>query len=592
MRRRVSTGLSTLSMKRASSNLSAMAKLKRKSTAPRSSEGGGGFGTMVKRFLGFGSRDDPDVRSQKGLDETQGASNVEERSVEGSLRDEAREAYTAEDESTGGSARESFESSVSIIEDNTDPKALGTETQTCNPSTTPFKHHKPKVDLTRGMLGSFDEYDDSSAPSSCSSVASLLFSPDEGNLGETPDTTFSGDFEFDTPGKDVSTREDGTSNADETVDAATPSPRYDEEDSITFNSTNSRAPNTGKSFIKSNLTADFKPRTRYRKRLPRAASHQLETPTKARVAPHDIAPTSKEDDDGDADEDEEDEDEQLWELYTHSYSKAENVDRSEEHPHFEPKPKDQYKALEKTLGRLGTGVKPLDLAKGYIYIYKRDTALGFLKIGRSMYPDGTRMKQITEKCGHDLKGANLVHEQEMKVAHKAVEKCVHDHLHACHYWDLRCVMTYEERKRTEQEQGRKTCRRDHIEWFKTSEERAKEVVSFWNSFIATQPYDPKGRLKPFWMDVLVRVWDAIPRMKQEGIPAFSRLEDEIGDALKGEGWKEKSIPVVELAPNRVPSLEGEGSVQDGDDKTGDELPVALPVRTRRTRRTPRVGRGV
>lgn len=82
-----------------------------------------------------------------------------------------------------------------VLDDGSEPRVVATGTLTRNRLTTPVKYRKPKDDLARDVSGAFYESDDSSALSSSSSSAgSPLFPPDEGDLGGTPDATFSSDF--------------------------------------------------------------------------------------------------------------------------------------------------------------------------------------------------------------------------------------------------------------------------------------------------------------------------------------------------------------------------------------------------------------
>ena len=585
MKKRVST-LTNISIKRASSNLSMMAKLKRKPTAPRSSGEGHGLGAMVKRILDFGRWDDPDEPSPE-------------------CRHETRETYTVEEEPTESSPREPFESCDPVLEDVPEPRAVATETQKHNRFTTPIKRRKPEDDLARGIPGAFYESEHSPAPSkSSSSAASSVFSPDEGNLYATPDTTFSGDFEFKTPGTSPPKGEKGTPDRSDPVDMVTPSPRHDEEDPITSSSAKLRAAGADRSFkIKSNFSTDFKPGLRYGKRPPRAASHHLETPTKARAAQRDVASTSDEDEDEyeyeeveeeddeveekgaevggkDDDDDDDDDDKHLRDLFTHPQVDLEDVGQSEEHPHFKPRGMNQYDALERVLERIVTGVKPVVVNPGYVYIYKRDTAEGFLKIGQSKRNHGARMEEITKKCGHDVNGAHLVGEQEMAVAYTTMEKCVHDHLYECHYTDCRCAMTVEKRTGTGPGKKKRPCKTKHREWFKTSEERAVKVVKFWTSFIAAQPYDETGRLKLSWRKLFVMVWDEIPQMRKEGTAAFPRLEYEMKDALK-RCKKSKGNPRADLSLSLSARSECKGSALDGVRGASDRPPLNLPVRPKR-----------
>lgn len=549
MRRRVST-FSAISLKRASSGLSTMARLQRKPTEPRSSGEGLGLGAMVKKLFGFGGRGDPEPSAES--------------------RDEARDTYIVEEVSEVESPREAFESCEPVPDGDHESRAVATGAQT-HERFTPAKYYK--------IPGAFDEYDDSPTPSIYSDTVSPLFLTADDGLGGTPDTTFSRDFDFSTSGKRHSTCENGTTGREDPVGTATPSPRNDQkEDSTKLNSAGSKVSGTSTYIRRSNLDSGFKPESRYRKRASSAASHQLETPTKSRTAPRVVALKSDEANNDDGYEEEinngEDDDKHLRDLSTHHNVELEDAGQPDERPHFKPRNKDQFTALRRILDRLGTGVKPLTTTAGVIYIYKRKTAQGFLKIGTTQYNAQARVDEITYTCGHDREVVKIVAEQRMEMAHFAMEQCVHDHLYACNYTDCRCAVTYKERRGTGPGKKKRPCKRKHKEWFKTSANEAMEVVAFWKRFIDTQPYDEKGRLNSFWTEVLVGVWDALPLWEEEekegkaAIPAFSRWESEMKNGIDRCGLSRKGSPRAELTLSLDSRVEGEGSVSDGDETSG------------------------
>lgn len=435
-----------------------------------------------------------------------------------------------------------------VLEDDSKPRAVGTETQTRDRLTTPSKRRNSSGDPTRGMPGVFDEYDTSPALSTQSDAPSPLFSIHDSDLDGTPDTTHSREFDFDTTGKGPCTRKDGTDDPDDPID------------SKMFNSTASRAaPGAANSWMRplkpNPTTGNFGPEFRSGKRPPRAACDQLETPTKTRTAPRDVAPSP---DGGD---------EHLGASYTHQ--------------HFTPNNVNQFEKLRNLLDRLGTGIKPVDTRCGYIYIFKRTTAPGFLKIGRATGADGERMKVISRKCDYKDE-ARLVDEQYMDVAVRVVEKCVHDHLSACLHWDERCQMMYEEKKRAAPDDENGPCNEKHWEWFRTSEERAMEVVGLWKRFLATTPYE-KGRLNPFWRNELARMWDRLSSWEQEETPALIRWDAEMRGALVKSERLSKGSPMAELPLRLVVRCEGEESVLEVVDETSGKPLLTVPCLSRRER---------
>ena len=186
---------------------------------------------------------------------------------------------------------------------------------------------------------------------------------------------------------------------------------------------------------------------------------------------------------------------------------------------------------------------------GYIYIFQRKCAEGFLKIGRSKEAFGRRPKQIGRKCGYEVREVGHWY---MDVAVKAIETCVHCHLDECRHWDMRCDRLYEEKRKGMVESGEGTpkkkgspCTTKHKEWFKVGETRATEVVKLWHDFMQTRPFE-NGHLNCYWRKEVDLVWDNMKTWKREPRPALQRWEKVMRDAVNRHKAAGNGHPMADL----------------------------------------------
>ena len=238
----------------------------------------------------------------------------------------------------------------------------------------------------------------------------------------------------------------------------------------------------------------------------------------------------------------------------------------------------QYKALTRVLDRLGKPFHGERAKAGYIYIFRRYDEPDFVKIGRSTNAFGKRAETISEKCGYE---ASLIEQWHMDVAVSLIESCVHDHLDEDRHWDVRCVRIHRESKGTAAGNGKKLCDAKHKEWFKTSENTAKDVVAFWYEFVQARPFE-NGRLNSFWWNEVVGMRDKMASWQRDGYSAFGRWGKEMRAALERWDQVSKGSPVADLQLQLRVRSDGRNSTVGMVDDTGRETSMlTTPLLSRR-----------
>lgn len=153
---------------------------------------------------------------------------------------------------------------------------------------------------------------------------------------------------------------------------------------------------------------------------------------------------------------------------------------SEFRPHIaEPRYDDtvSFKILSPLQGR--------DFETGSLYIFKRDSSPGYVKIGWTTQPVQWRLDDWA-KCNYTPVLVSSV--QGVPHAQRA-ETLTHYELMKEWRAERMCKATW--------------CRKSHQEWFETSEERAKDVVANWGKFFnIAKPYGLNGKLRDCWQHVI------------------------------------------------------------------------------------------
>lgn len=114
---------------------------------------------------------------------------------------------------------------------------------------------------------------------------------------------------------------------------------------------------------------------------------------------------------------------------------------------------------------------------GSVYIFRDEEKTHLLKIGCTADSISQRKKDIGSKCNVHLQDVFRIPSSY----HKRVEKLVHIELtNFRSHTDCACGMR-------------------HREWFKISEQMARQAVERWAAFVVQDPWDEEDKLKPFWM---------------------------------------------------------------------------------------------
>ncbi|KAH7016547.1 meiotically up-regulated gene 113-domain-containing protein [Microdochium trichocladiopsis] len=122
-----------------------------------------------------------------------------------------------------------------------------------------------------------------------------------------------------------------------------------------------------------------------------------------------------------------------------------------------------------------------DFKPGRLYVFRRASSPGYVKIGWTMNPIQQRLNDWRRKCGYR---PILVHSTDVFKYTQRAKTLAQEEL----AW---------ERRKEPQCAG---CGKGHTEWFRVSEERAKEVVDSWASLMTYEDlYDKHGCIKFSWM---------------------------------------------------------------------------------------------
>ncbi|MCJ1413528.1 hypothetical protein MMC19_007634 [Ptychographa xylographoides] len=121
------------------------------------------------------------------------------------------------------------------------------------------------------------------------------------------------------------------------------------------------------------------------------------------------------------------------------------------------------------------------LKSGYIYVYRIPGERGFFKIGYTTVSVRQRIQQWKTQCGHS---AEVVYpttkEGSVRISNVLrVEQLVHAELKAYRYREEDC----------------EGCGKNHVEWFKVSEELIRAVIAKWTAWIGQNPY---GEVDGVW----------------------------------------------------------------------------------------------
>jgi hypothetical protein len=139
------------------------------------------------------------------------------------------------------------------------------------------------------------------------------------------------------------------------------------------------------------------------------------------------------------------------------------------------------------MNRLVKRVEVKNLGSGYIYCFAEKSKPGYLKIGYVICPELSkpdRVEQRMEEWKSDCKH-NLVFKFKvfMPCAVLKMERLIHQTLH---------------REKKAASCPNSACQKTHQEWFKTTENQARQVIEVWQQFSRLDPYDKKGVLRDPW----------------------------------------------------------------------------------------------
>ncbi|KAH7010859.1 meiotically up-regulated gene 113-domain-containing protein [Microdochium trichocladiopsis] len=121
-----------------------------------------------------------------------------------------------------------------------------------------------------------------------------------------------------------------------------------------------------------------------------------------------------------------------------------------------------------------------DFKAGRLYIFRRASSPGYVKIGWTMNPIERRLNNWSRKCGYR---PILAHSTDVFKYTQRAETLAHEELAWERRKEPRCA----------------GCGKGHTEWFRVSEERAIQVVDSWASLMTYEDlYDEHGRIKISW----------------------------------------------------------------------------------------------
>lgn len=217
---------------------------------------------------------------------------------------------------------------------------------------------------------------------------------------------------------------------------------------------------------------------------------------------------------------------------------------SEFRPHIEePRPSDSVSS------RLLYDLRARELKTGSLYIFKRSSSPGHVKIGWTSGSVEGRLEKWSE-CGYN---PILLFSVRQVPSAQRVETLTH----------------YALLKEWRRERGCQGCGTSHKEWFEVSEERAKQVVGDWARFMkVVRPYDSKGALKAEWKDFVKKAVQ-----NEEAVTAEKLLEHyelsllESTELVKASKNSARAVKAEE--EDKLENIPGFGNLQDNKGVTGE-----------------------
>lgn len=191
----------------------------------------------------------------------------------------------------------------------------------------------------------------------------------------------------------------------------------------------------------------------------------------------------------------------------------------------------------KTISQINEGVKELllefhsaDEGSVYGFTHPDDLALqaeegaprgvNLIKIGRSVNVQ-RRMREIREKCEYV---PNVVFDLHMPHHHR-VEKLVHLQLHNQRLRDVGC----------------RGCHVRHMEWFRVDVEHARDLVSLWQTFCNSRPYDEQGEMLP-------ELRERLEELDMDDAYCWERF---ITEWISSQSPPDRSSPGIEEHPHTI-----------------------------------------
>ena len=149
------------------------------------------------------------------------------------------------------------------------------------------------------------------------------------------------------------------------------------------------------------------------------------------------------------------------------------------------------------------------IIEGYVYVYTLPSAPGYVKVGKTQQNPKSRIDQQKSKCKLDYQQFSDKHERVFP-HYGVVERLVQAELWKCRmkFSCKRCKRRKERKECTKcsEEDTCEDCKNvhedlptEHSEWYKTTPEKALEVINRWRGWIIQyDPYTPERELVAYW----------------------------------------------------------------------------------------------